>query len=383
MSRVLHHEMLEHVLFSPMSFFDCTPRGRILNRFTADLSDIDIRMASLGRQTIQSGFLALSRLAVIGSESPVVVGIGVFVFIVFVVGLVVLIHAVNVMRFIRSTSFSRLLHHTTETVESLTTVRVFGMTQRFYGRFCGLANETLRASLASVACQRLTRTFAIACSQTVVLATLVFTVVAVGSSDEAAQVPQSSSIGLALSSSLGEEVEKAPTTNTSGLSPSSKGSSALPLHKLDWPSEGRVEFQNFSASYRPQVLDNSLKNVSFTVYPREKLVCLARALLRRSRILVLDEATSQMDGDTDSLIQATLRESFANFTLLTVAHRLHTVLDYDRILVMGDGTVVEYGPVDLLLNNSSSTFYDMALKAGIVSGTARAASYCSEATTKM
>ncbi|KAH6922984.1 hypothetical protein HPB50_020409 [Hyalomma asiaticum] len=74
-----------------------------------------------------------------------------------------------------------------------------------------------------------------------------------------------------------------------------------------------------------------------------------------------------MDGDTDSLIQATLRDSFANFTLLTVAHRLHTVLDYDKILVMSEGSVAEYGTAQELLNDSNSLFYDMAMKAGIVS----------------
>lgn len=97
---------------------------------------------------------------------------------------------------------------------------------------------------------------------------------------------------------------------------------------------------------------------------QRQLVCLARALLRRPKILILDEATSQMDGDTDRLIQATLREAFAHCTVMAIAHRIHTVLDYDKILVMAEGSVLEYGPVMELIHNPSSAFYSMAKSAG-------------------
>ncbi|XP_075730567.1 ATP-binding cassette sub-family C member 2-like [Rhipicephalus microplus] len=94
------------------------------------------------------------------------------------------------------------------------------------------------------------------------------------------------------------------------------------------------------------------------------LVCLARALLRGPKILVLDEATSQMDGDTDHLIQATLRDAFAECAVIAIAHRIHTVFDYDKILVMSEGTVLEYGPVKTLLSDTTSAFYAMARNAG-------------------
>ncbi|KAL5175229.1 ABC transporter C family member 3 [Glycine soja] len=88
---------------------------------------------------------------------------------------------------------------------------------------------------------------------------------------------------------------------------------------------------------------------------QRQLVCLARLLLKKRRILVLDEATASIDTATDNLIQKTIREETNGCTVITVAHRIPTVIDNDRVLVLDEGTIVEYDePAQLLQNNSSS-----------------------------
>ena len=99
---------------------------------------------------------------------------------------------------------------------------------------------------------------------------------------------------------------------------------------------------------------------------QRQLVCLARALLRHSRLLVLDEATAAMDAATDNVIQETIRREFDDCTVITIAHRLNTVIEADQLVVMDKGRVMEKGRPRDLLREENSTFYSMATAAGIV-----------------
>ncbi|KAM7258623.1 hypothetical protein ACFE04_014364 [Oxalis oulophora] len=102
---------------------------------------------------------------------------------------------------------------------------------------------------------------------------------------------------------------------------------------------------------------------NFSVGQRQ-LLSLARALLRRSKILVLDEATAAVDVRTDALIQKTIREEFKSCTMLIIAHRLNTIIDCDRILLLDSGRVLEYDSPEKLLSKSDSAFSKMVQSTG-------------------
>ncbi|XP_065303398.2 ATP-binding cassette sub-family C member 2-like [Dermacentor albipictus] len=505
LSRSLHNEMLSHVLCSPVSFFDACPRGRILNRFSADIDFIDSRSFLSGKQSVQNTLITLAKIAVIGTQSPIVLGVTAVAIVLAGYGMSLAVKASHCARFFESVAISRMLQHVTETVDALSSVRTYGVADRFRRHFCRLTDETMRGYSSFGTAYRFTRTLTSTSGFVVVVCTLLANTVFAGPDG-----PDPSSLGLALSSatsvplalmtlcvmlfnvlqmvvSFERCVEYTELPPEDDLPPTwgEEQRAAADKALLSWPSEGKVEFQSYSASYRPGVLPNVLNGVTLVVNPKEKigvvgrtgagksslvlallrmlrasegrilidsvdiagvplrklrrsitvipqdpslvrgtlrmnldptnshsdreiwqclerahlaklvssdpkgllletadggsnlsvgqrqLVCLARALLRGTKILLLDEATSQMDGDTDQLIQVALRDAFAQCTLFTIAHRLHTVLDYDRILVLEDGKVREFDTVPCLLSDKSSVFYSMAIEAGINSARRR------------
>ncbi|XP_077497298.1 multidrug resistance protein mrp-7-like isoform X2 [Amblyomma americanum] len=498
MSGSLHRTMLEGVLRSPVSFFDASPRGRVLNRFAGDLDFVDAECFVSSKQTVQGTLLTIASVGVVATQAPLVVAVTGVVAVLLAVGMSMAVRASNSSRFYDSVGMSRLLQHLTETLDALSSVRAYGVMDRFRRHSYRLADICIRGYNSYCTCFRFTRSLTALGGFAILLSALLLNTVG-------SELPEPSSLGLAMSAATSvplalmslcimlfstlqmmvsferclEYTELPPESEV--VDPAGDDKQALAGRVLPekWPSEGKVEFQDYSASYRPGIAPNVLNDVSFTVLPMERvgvvgrtgagksslvlallrvlgasegrilidgvdianvplkrlrtgitvipqdpslvrgtmrmnldptgshtddqlwqalrqahlatlvkghsaglemetadgganlsvgqrqLVCLARALLRGSKVLLLDEATSQMDGDTDRLIQATLRQAFAHSTLIAIAHRIHTVLDYDRILVMDEGRVREYGTPASLLSNANSAFYRMAMDAGI------------------
>ncbi|KAF1790353.1 P-loop containing nucleoside triphosphate hydrolase [Phytophthora cactorum] len=126
-----------------------------------------------------------------------------------------------------------------------------------------------------------------------------------------------------------------------------------------WTAIRKSRLENFIKGLRGGLDAEVLEGGdNFSVGERQ-LICLARAIIRDSKILCLDEATASMDHSTDEFIQTSIRREFAEATVLTIAHRVETILDYDKILVLKQGHIVEFGSPSELLNKPNSEFAGM------------------------
>ena len=130
-----------------------------------------------------------------------------------------------------------------------------------------------------------------------------------------------------------------------------------------WSALRAVELGEYFSSLSKQ-LDTMLTGSTALSVGQKQLICLARAILRHNQILIMDEATANVDKLTDSLIQQKIRERFLSCTVITIAHRLKTIIDYDQVMVMSRGTCVEFDTPKRLMDRENGEFQKMVEATG-------------------
>ncbi|XP_044266488.1 probable multidrug resistance-associated protein lethal(2)03659 [Tribolium madens] len=129
-----------------------------------------------------------------------------------------------------------------------------------------------------------------------------------------------------------------------------------------WKAIETAHLKKLVPSLDYEIAENSS---NFSVGQRQ-LVCLARALVRNNKIIVLDEATANMDPETDALIHQTIHENFSSCTVFTIAHKIHSILNSDKIIVMDKGEIIEYDDPLSLMQNTEGVFYKLVKKSGLL-----------------
>ncbi|KAG0313169.1 hypothetical protein BGZ99_009032 [Dissophora globulifera] len=489
-ARVLHEKMLLSVLRSPMVFFDTTPMGRILNRFSKDQATVDEVLPRSFSGYSRTLFQVASVLLVVTLSTPS------FVIVIIPFGFVYLwlqryyLATSREIRRLDSVSRSPVFAHFQETLGGISTIRAYRQQNRFIQGNEYRLDQNLRAYYPSIAGNRWLAFRLETLSSIIIFGSAFLSVVSLARNIDVdpGLVGLSLSYALNITQTLNWMVRQYTEIESNIVSVERleeyiqlepEAPEVIPEAHLpqDWPAEGRVEFVDYETRYRPG-LELVLRGVNckigshekigicgrtgagkssltlslfriieavkgqifvdgidistlglydvrsrFSIIPQDpvlfagtirfnldplgtksdleiwqaledsylkdhvsqmegglnaavleqgdnlsvgqrQLICLARALLRKTSLLVLDEATAAIDLETDALVQKIIRQKFSDCTILTIAHRINTVMDSDRIMVLDNGRVAEFDSPAKLLADPTSIFYSLAKESG-------------------
>uniref|UniRef100_A0A8C5C177 Uncharacterized protein n=1 Tax=Gadus morhua TaxID=8049 RepID=A0A8C5C177_GADMO len=484
-TETLHKRMFNAILRTPVHFFDVNPIGRVLNRFSKDIGEVDLVLPWTFVDACQIALHMVGVIAVAASVVPWILILVVPLLIIFVFLRRYFLKTSRDIKRLERTTRSPMFSHLSSSLQGLWTIRAFRAEQRFQNVFDAhqdLHSETWYLLLCT------TRWFAMRLDLLCAVFVIILTFACMSIRDDLG----AGDVGLALSYAISivgmfqwgvrqsAEVENL-MISVERVMEYTELESEAPWETekrppLDWPSQGLVTFDgvNFSYSADGPVV---LRNMNATFLPREKvgvvgrtgagksslvsalfrlaepqgkiyvdgiltselglhdlrqkmsiipqdpvlftdtmrknldpfsqhsdeelwnslqevqlksvveelptkmetllaesgsnfsvgqrqLVCLARAILRKNRILIIDEATANVDPRTDKLIQRTIRDKFRDCTVLTIAHRLNTIIDSDRIMVLDAGEIQAYDAPYTLLQDPEGIFYKMVQQTG-------------------
>nr|QFQ66290.1 putative ATP-binding cassette transporter C [Exophiala pisciphila] len=491
-SRKLHDRMAYAIFRSPMSFFETTPIGRVLNRFSSDIYRVDEVIARTFNMLFVNTGRAAFTLGVIAVSTPPFLALILPLGIVYVVYQKYYLRTSRELKRLDSVSRSPIYAHFQESLGGVSTIRAYRQQARFTMENEWRVDANLRAYFPSVSANRWLAVRLEFIGSVIILAAATFAVIAIatGTKLSSGMVGLAMSYALQITQSLNWIVRQTVEVETNIVSVERVLEYAnLPSEAQDvifksrpsigWPAHGQISIKDYSTKYRED-LEPVLRNISLNIKPREKigvvgrtgagkssltmalfriieptsghisidglntstiglldlrrrlaiipqdaalfegtirdnldprhvhddtelwsvleharlkehvsgmpgqldaaiheagsnlsqgqrqLVSLARALLTPSNILVLDEATAAVDVETDALLQATLRSTvFDNRTIITIAHRINTILDSDRIVVLQQGKVAEFDSPEELIKKRG-LFYELVREAGLL-----------------
>lgn len=487
-AKKFHHNMLRGILRAPMAFFDTTPQGRIINRFGKDIDVLDTVLPRMLSMLLISIFnVTVTLLVIVGVVPEAAVPIFVVLLIYYGVQKVYVATSRQLKR-LESVSRSPIYSHFGETVAGASTIRAYGLEQRFIVESERRVDENHKASFVSVICTRWLAIRLETIGNVIILAAALLVVlgrdnlspglvglgvsyslqvtmalnwfvrnvsdmeaniVAVERMQEYTDVTQEDDLekedtapaedwpaqgnirlegyclryreGLDLVlKDITAEMAGGTRVGIVGRTGAGKSSLTLALFRLIEPAAGTITIDGlditsmglhqlrsrltiipqdpvlFSGSLRKNLdpfdsypddrLHSALRQAHLLPYVRSleagllhevaeggenmsvgqrQLVCLARALLRKTKVLVLDEATAAVDLETDDLIQQTIRTEFTGCTVITIAHRINTIVDYDQVMVLEEGRLVEMDNPAVLREREGSIFRSMCQDAGI------------------
>ncbi|VAI82642.1 unnamed protein product [Triticum turgidum subsp. durum] len=377
-SRSLFSQLLNSLFHAPMSFFDSTPLGRVLSRVSSDLSIIDLDFPFAFALSLGGSLIAYSNLGVLAVITWQVLFIAVPMIVLAIwLQRYYLASAKELMR-INGTTKSALANHLGESISGAITIRAFEEEDRFFATNLDLVDRNASPYFYNFAATEwLIQRLEIMSAAVLSFSAFVMVLLPQGTFSPGF-VGMALSYGLSLNimfvasiqfqCNLGNQIISIERVNQymdiqSEATEVAEENRPLP----DWPQNGNVEIRDLKVLDKCQLLEavrekeqgldsHVVQDGSNWSMGQRQLFCLGRALLRRCRILVLDEATASIDNATDAILQKTIRTEFKYSTVITVAHRIPTVMDCDMVLAMSDGKVVEYDKPTKLMETGGSLF---------------------------